>query len=53
MPMRPLAALLLAVPLFAGETPVAGSPWQMSYPEARQEALSAGKPLFLYFTKTY
>lgn len=53
MPMRTLAAILFAVPLFAGETPVAGPPWKLDYPEARKEALAAGKPLFLYFTKTY
>ncbi len=53
MPLRALALLVLAAPLFAGEKPVAGPPWKMDYPEARQEALAAGKPLFLYFTKTY
>jgi hypothetical protein len=49
-----LFAALLAGTVSAGsETPPAGPPWQRDLSEARQQALADGKPLFLYFTKTY
>lgn len=49
-----LATLLLAGGALAGsETPPAGPPWQSDFAAARRQALAEGKPLFLYFTKTY
>jgi len=46
--------LLLAATVHAGsETPPAGPPWQRDLLEAQKQALTEGKPLFLYFTKTY
>ena len=35
------------------KTPPAGAPWCMDFAEARAAALEAGKPIFLYSTKTY
>ena len=55
--MRILSALLLALlaaPAFAGsDIPPEGPPWQRDFLEAQREALKSGKPIFLYFTKTY
>ena len=53
--MRILASLALAGAALAGEseTPPPGPPWQRDLFEARKQALEQGKPLFLYFTKTY
>lgn len=50
-----MLSLLLAGALWAGEseTPPEGPPWKRDLLAARAEALAAGKPLFLYFTKTY
>lgn len=49
-----LFAALLAGTVSAGsETPPAGPPWKRDLAEARRQALEEGKPLFLYFTKTY
>ncbi len=52
-----LCALLLALasPAFAGksENPPKGPPWQRSLLAAQEQALKEGKPIFLYFTKTY
>ena len=48
--------LLLSIPVagFAGsETPPPGPPWKRDFGEAQREALRNGKPMFLYFTKTY
>lgn len=47
-------AILLAVAAcaLAGQQPVPGPPWKTSWPEARKEALAAGRPVFIYFTKT-
>jgi hypothetical protein len=40
--------------VFGGsETPPSGPPWKTDFHEAHHEALQTGKPLFLYFTKTY
>ncbi len=47
------AALLVGTASAGSETPPAGPPWQRDLQEARQQALAEGKPLFLYFTKTY
>lgn len=47
-----LAVLVASVAVSAGEKPVPGPPWKTSWPEARKEALAAGKPIFIYFTKT-
>jgi hypothetical protein len=35
------------------ETPPKGPPWQRDLVAAQKQALAEGKPLFLYFTKTY
>lgn len=52
--MRMLTLLGLAAVAAAGsETPPPGPPWQRDLVKARTEALEKGKPLFLYFTKTY
>ena len=48
-----LAALLAGTAAAGSETPPAGPPWQRDLHEARRQALREGKPLFLYFTKTY
>lgn len=46
--------LLLAGSVFAGsETPPKGPPWKRSFEAAQREALRTGKPMFVYFTKTY
>ena len=47
--------LVAAAPLaYAGsETPPEGPPWKRDFVAAHKEALESGKPLFLYFTKTY
>ena len=50
--MRRTIVVLLALSAFAGEKPVPGPPWGLDYPEARRQALAAGKPIFIYFTKT-
>ena len=52
------AALLLTLGaglLHGGEsaTPPEGPPWMRDFHAARAKALAEGKPLFLYFTKTY
>ncbi len=55
--MRRLTAVLvlvLAGMAHAGsETPPEGPPWKRNFLEAQREALKSGKPIFLYFTKTY
>jgi hypothetical protein len=49
-----LALLVLGTTAFAGsEKPPKGAPWTMDFGEALAEASAAGKPVFLYFTKTY
>jgi len=35
------------------ETPPAGAPWQRDFDAVQREALKSGKPIFIYFTKTY
>ena len=53
--MRSLLILpLLVTPLLAGsETPPEGPPWERDLLKAQKRALKEGKPLFVYFTKTY
>lgn len=47
-----LLSLLPALLPF-GDDPPPGPPWQLSYREARLDALAHGRPVFVYFTKTY
>ena len=35
------------------ETPPPGAPWQRDFDQVQREALKTGKPIFVYFTKTY
>jgi hypothetical protein len=35
------------------ETPPPGPPWQRDFDAVQREALRTGKPIFVYFTKTY
>ena len=35
------------------ETPPKGAPWTQDFLEAQRTALEGGKPILLYFTKTY
>ena len=48
-----LAIALGGVALADSATPPEGPPWKRDLAAARKEALEAGKPIFLYFTKTY
>lgn len=49
-----LCLALAAGSVLAGsETPPEGPPWQRDLLAAQAQALQEGKPLFLYFTKTY
>ena len=55
-PWRHVAAALLLCPatlLALGSTPPPGPPWIEDFGEAQKKALEEGKPIFLYFTKTY
>ncbi len=46
--------ILLATTSFGGsETPPPGPSWKRDFYDAQQEALRGGKPIFIYFTKTY
>jgi hypothetical protein len=48
------AALLLAGLATAGsETPPQGPPWLRDLAEAQEAAEKAGRPIFVYMTKTY
>ena len=47
------ALLVLAVALPRGDDPPPGAPWLRSYREAKLDALANGRPVFVYFTKTY
>ena len=42
-----------AIETDGSETPPPGPPWQHDFLAAQSEALSRGKPVFVYFTKTY
>lgn len=46
-------ALLAGLAAAASDTPPSGPPWQRDLHEARRQAMAEGKPLFVYFTKTY
>ncbi|MBC8869996.1 MAG: hypothetical protein H8E44_11290 [Planctomycetes bacterium] len=48
-----LPVLLAAASFGASETPPLGPPWKRNFYDAQQEALRGGKPVFIYFTKTY
>ena len=47
------AAALLPALLIPGDDPPPGAPWLRSYREAKLDALANGRPVFVYFTKTY
>ncbi len=51
--LRSFALLALLSPALAGEKMTPGPAWRTDFKAARREALRSGKPLFLYFTKTY
>lgn len=55
--MLPSAALSLvcaiAYTVPPGETPPPGAPWLLNYREARRDALLRGRPIMVYFSKTY
>jgi hypothetical protein len=55
MALACLAALwFAALDAFAdSKTPPPGPPWKRDLLDAQSEALRTGKPIFLYFTKTY
>ena len=50
-----LALTLLALPAVPvrGDDPPPGAPWLRSYRAAKRDALAHGRPVFVYFTKTY
>ena len=49
-----LLILMLSASAYAGsDTPPEGPPWKRDLVSAQKEALEQGKPVFLYFTKTY
>lgn len=48
-----LAFLLASVWSPPGEKLPKGPPWHTEYRTAKREALRLGKPVYVYFTKTY
>ena len=48
-----LLVVLLTSLVVAGEKLPAGPPWFQDFSKAHEKALADGKPMFLYFTKTY
>ncbi len=46
----PCLVLLLFLP---GEKLPPGPPWHVEYRTARRAALRTGKPVYIYFTKSY
>lgn len=45
---------LLSLMAWAGsDTPPEGPPWKRDFYAARKLALQTGRPIFVYFTKTY
>ena len=48
-----LTTLAGSAALADSEVPPKGPPWKRDFHEAQREALREGKPIFLYFTKTY
>lgn len=51
--MTPSLLLPLAALLSPGDTPPPGPPWLLSYRQARLDAIERGRPVFVYFSKTY
>ncbi len=53
--MKLLLPAVAVATLFSlrGPEPPPGPPWQLTYRDAREHALRAGQPVFVYFTKTY
>lgn len=49
----PLLLVFAGVAFAGSETPPKGPPWQRDLVAAQKQALREGKPLFVYFTKTY
>ena len=49
----PVLPLLMVIAFAGSDTPPKGPPWQRDLHAARKQALEQGKPIFLYFTKTY
>jgi len=49
----PLLLALAGAAIAGSETPPKGPPWQRDLVAAQKQALREGKPLFVYFTKTY
>ena len=52
-PTLATALLLLPAAFVPGDDPPPGAPWLRSYREAKLDALANGRPVFVYFTKTY
>ena len=48
-----IAAAALSGPASAGEKLPVGPPWHRDFVKAHAQAARQGKPLFVYFTKTY
>ena len=48
-----LGAALASAVHAGSETPPKGPPWERDLLKAQKQALEEGRPLFLYFTKTY
>ena len=56
IPMGGVLALLMLLggaAIAGSDTPPEGPPWKTDLLEAQEEAVAEGKPLFVYFTKTY
>lgn len=55
MPVPALMVALIVLPAapMRGDDPPPGAPWLRSYREAKLDALAHGRPVFVYFTKTY
>ncbi len=48
-----LGAALASAVHAGSDTPPKGPPWERDLLKAQKHALEEGRPLFLYFTKTY
>jgi hypothetical protein len=48
-----LALLDASIARAGSDVPPKGPPWQQDFVAAHKEAVASGKPIFLYFTKTY
>ena len=52
--MLPRALIALApFALLPGEELPPGPPWKVTYEAAKADALKHGRPVFVYFTKSY